>query len=201
MKLYYSPGACSLCCDIALNESGLGFDREKVDLKTKKTENDKDFTKINPKGYVPALELDNGEILSENGAILLYIADKAPTKQLAPAPQSEERHRLQEWLFYISTELHKSFGPFFNQEMPDKARDLAKDKLEKRFGLIENQLAKSEYLMGDQFSVADCYLFTMLRWLAKTPIKIEQWPAISKYFDKVKARPAVSATLDSEGLK
>ena len=200
MKLYYSPGACSLSCDIALQESGVKFTREKVDLKTKKTETGKDFNSINPKGYVPTLELDNGEILTECSVILQYIADKAPEKQLAPLATSFERYRLQEILIFLSTEIHKSFGPFFSADAPDKTKEMAREKITSRLKILEERLNKSAFLMGEQYTVADPYLFTLSRWLPKAGLKIEQWPSIAQFFETVKARPAVADTLKAEGI-
>ena len=200
MKLYYSPGACSLSCDIALQESGLAFTREKVDLKTKKTETGKDFNTINPKGYVPTLELDNGEILTECAVILQYIADKAPEKKLAPAATSFERYRLQEILIFLSTEIHKTFAPFFAADAPEKSKEMAREKLSVRLKVLDERLSKSIFLMGEQYSVADPYLFTLSRWLPKARLKIELWPSIAKFFETVKARPAVVDTLKAEGL-
>src|SRR5215831_2797803 len=164
MKLYYSPGACSLSPHIALHEAGLTHELVKVDLRAKKTEAGDDFTQINPKGQVPALLLDNGELLTEGPVILQMIADKVADKHLAPPSGSNERYRLQEWLNFITTELHKNFSPLFQPVIPDDVKAFFKDRLMGKFRYIEGQLAGRDYLLGKQFSVADGYLFVMLAW-------------------------------------
>ncbi len=198
MKLYFSPGACSLSPHIALREAGLTFDLERVDTRTHKTKGDVDFYGINPKGYVPVLELDNGQRLTEGPAIVQYIADRKPDSKLAPAPASEERYRLQELLNFLSSEVHKQFSPLFNPKTPDEGKDQAKANLARRFDLLSKNLEGKQYLMGDTFTVADGYLFTLLRWTAPTGIDLTKWPTLVALKDRVGARPAVKAALDAE---
>ena len=164
MKLYYAPGACSLSPHIALHEAGLAHELVKVDLRAKKLENGDDFLKVNPKGQVPALALDSGEIVTEGPVIVQMIADQAPAKNLAPARDSAERYKLLEWLNFITTELHKNIGPMFSPMLADDAKTFFKDRAMGKFKLIDNQLAGKDYLMGKQFTVADGYLFVMLAW-------------------------------------
>lgn len=200
MKLYYSPGACSLSPHIALSESGLKFDLVKVDLKAKTTESGDDYTKVNPKGSVPALGLDDGSVLTEGPAIVQMIADKAAGKNLAPANGSTERYRLQEWLNFISTDVHKSFGPLFQPALSDETKQFFKDRIAKYFGYVDKQLAGKDYLMGSQFTVADGYLFVMLAWAGRMKIDISAFPNLVAYQARVGARPAVVAAMTSEGL-
>ena len=200
MKLYYSPGACSLSPHITLCESGLPFDLVKVDLKAKTTEAGDDYTKINPKGSVPALGLDDGSVLTEGPAIVQMIADKAAGKNLAPANGSTERYRLQEWLNFISTDLHKSFGPLFAPTLSDETKQFFKDRIAKYFGYADKQLAGKDYLMGSQFTVADGYLFVMLAWADRMKIDTSAFPNLTAYKARVAARPNVQAALKSEGL-
>lgn len=200
MKLYYSPGACSFSPHIVLHETGLPFETERVDLKTKKTAAGSDYDTINPKSYVPALVMKNGELLTEGPAIVQYLADLVPEKELAPPSGTLERYRLQEWLNYISSEIHKGFGMLFNPLAPEDMKNAAKARLAKRFGFAATALEGKSYLMGDTFTVADAYLFTMLRWTRSFGIDLSPWPALSAYFDRVAARPAVVATLKAEGL-
>lgn len=199
MKLYYSSGACSLSPHIVLAESGLAFDVEKVDFSTMKTERGADFSKTNPKGYVPCLELDNGQVLTEGSAIVQYIADQVPQKKLAPPAGTMERYRLMEWLNFIATELHKGFSPLFNPKLPDDLKAKTVERLGKRIGIVAKQLEKTRYLMGDTFTVADAYLFTILRW-APGNIDLSPWPALKTYQDRIQGRPAVYETLIGEGL-
>jgi glutathione S-transferase len=200
MKLYYSPGACSLSPHIALAEAGLAYTTEKVDLKTKKTETGADFFAINPTGYVPALVLDNGETLTEGPAIVQYIADLAPAKKLAPPAGSFERVRLQEMLNFISTELHKSFSPLFNPTAPEEWKTFTRGLIGRRLDVVEQKLAGRDYLMGD-FSVADGYLFTVLGWgrLVAVDVK-ENRPLVAAYLGRVMARPGVQQAMKEEGL-
>jgi glutathione S-transferase len=199
MKLYYSPGACSLSPHIVLNEGGFEYDLEKVNLGKHQTADGGDFYQVNPKGYVPTLKLDNGEVLTEGPAIVQYLADQRPELKLAPKAGTMDRYRLIEWLNFISTELHKGFGPFFHgasEEVKEKQRA----QLGKRFTYIDAQLKGKQYLLGDTFTVADVYLFVMLTWLPKTGIDLGQWPALNDYFARVGARPRVKATMQKEGL-
>ena len=203
MKLYYSPGACSLASHIALREAGADFDIEKVDLGKKLTETGEDFRAINPKGYVPAMKMDNGEVLTEGVAMLQYIADQAPKSGLAPGPTSFERYRLQEWLNYITTEIHKGIGQFFSDDLKASSyAPAAHAKADTRLDYIEHQLKaqKSDYLMGEAFTVADAYLFTTLRWAPKNGFDLAKYPALKAYMSRVAARPAVKKALEAEGI-
>jgi glutathione S-transferase len=199
MKLYYSPGACSLSPHIILREAGYKFDLEKVDLGTKKTAAGDDFTKINPKGYVPVLQLDDGQLLTENISIDEYLADHKEASGLAPKSGSLERYRLVEWLAFISTEIHKQFGPLFKPDTPAATQQAQKDQLAKRFDYVDAQLRGKKFLLGD-FSVADAYLFTVLRWTEKVGIDLSRWPELGNYMQRVAARPQVKAALEAEGL-
>jgi len=200
MKLYYSPGACSLSPHIVLREAGLNFDLEKVDLTTKKTASGGDYTEKNPKGYVPALLLDDGQLLTEGPAIVQYLADRVPEKQLAPAAGSMERYRLMEWLNYISTELHKGFSPLFHPKAPEEWKLIAVETLGRRIALVAQQLGSSSYLMGEKFTVADAYLFTVLGWARYVKLDLSPWPVLADYLKRIAARPAVKAAMLAEGL-
>ena len=198
MKLYYSPGACSLSPHIALCEAGLDADTERVDLRAKKTASGADYRTVNPKGQVPALQLDDGTVLTEGPAVVQYIADQAPSKQLAPAAGTLERYRLMELLNFVSTELHKSFSPLFKPDTPDDYKPIARRNLSERFELAAGMLGDKPYLMGERFTVADGYLYVMLTWAKKMGIDLAQWPALGGYFDRVSARPAVQQALEAE---
>jgi glutathione S-transferase len=200
MKLYYSPGACSLSPHIALLEAGLPYDLVKVDLRAKKLENGDDYLKVNPKGQVPALALDNGEVVTEGPVIVQMIADKAKDKNLAPARDSTERYKLQEWLNYITTELHKNFGPMFSPVLADDAKAFFKDRVMGKFRYVESQLAGRDYLMGKQFTVADGYLFTMLAWADRLKFDLSGLNNLLAYKARVGARPKVQEALTREGL-
>jgi glutathione S-transferase len=201
MKLYYSPGACSLSPHIALLEAGLPYDLVKVDLKAKKLENGDDYLKVNPKGQVPALALDSGELVTEGPVIVQMIADKAAAKNLAPARDSAERYKLQEWLNFITTELHKNFGPMFSPVLSDDAKAFFKDRVMAKFKYIDSQLPGRDYLMGKQFTVADGYLFTMLSWADRMKFDLAALPNLVAYKARVGARPKVQEALVKEGLK
>ncbi len=196
MKLYYTPGACSLADHIALIESGLPFEKEKVDLKTKRTETGEDFAAVNPKGYVPALRLDDGETLTENIAVLSYIADTSG--KLMPT-EDMPYWRVIETVAFISTELHKSFKPFFSPQADDAQREGAKSVLEKRFELMEHGLAGRSFIVGEDMTIADCYLFVMLMW-AKEKVGMPLPVQLGAYYERLKRRPAVSKALADEGL-
>jgi glutathione S-transferase len=200
MKLYYSPGACSLSPHIALHEAGLQHDLVKVDLKAKKTETGDDFTAINPKGQVPALMLDSGELLTEGPVIVQVIADKAAGKNLAPANGSEARYKMQEWLNFTTSELHKNFSPLFNPAIPDEVKKLFTDRVISKFKYADSQLAGRDYLMGQQFTVADGYLFVMLSWAERMKIDLSEMKNLMAYKARVAARPNVQAALKMEGL-
>ena len=200
MKLYYSPGACSLSPHIALLEAGLPYDLVKVDLRAKKLENGDDFLKVNPKGQVPVLVLDSGELVTEGPVIIQMIADKAAEKNLAPARDSTDRYKLLEWLNFITTELHKSFGPMFSPVLADEAKAFFKDRVMGKFRYVEGQLAGRDYLMGSQFTVADGYLFTMLSWADRMKFDLSAMPNLLAYKARVAARPKVQEALTKEGL-
>jgi glutathione S-transferase len=201
MKLYYAPGACSLSPHIALLEAGLPYDLVKVDLRAKKLENGDDYLKINPKGQVPALALDSGELITEGPVIVQMIADKVPAKNLAPARDSTERYKLQEWLTYINGELHKNIGPLFNPALSDEAKGVFKDRAMGKFKYLDGQLAGRDYLMGKQFTVADGYLFVMLRWAESMKFDLSGLNNLMAYKDRIAARPKVDEALVKEGLK
>jgi glutathione S-transferase len=199
MKLYYSPGACSLSPHIALLEAGLPYDLVKVDLRAKKLENGDDYLKVNPKGQVPALALDSGELVTEGPVIVQMIADKAG-KNLAPARDSAERYKLLEWLNYITGELHKNFGPMFSPVLADEAKAFFKDRVMGKFKYVDSQLAGRDYLMGQHFTVADGYLFTMLTWADRMKFDLSAFPNLLAYKARVAARPRVQEALTKEGL-
>ena len=200
MKLYYASGACSLSPHIVAREAGIAIDTVKVDLTTKKTEDGQDFLVLNPKGYVPALCLDNGQILTEGPAIVQYLADQKPASRLAPSAGTMERYRLQEWLSFLGTELHKSFSPLFNQASSDDAKRAAKENITKRFTYLEQKLAGSKYLMGETFTVADAYAFTIVNWANFVGIDLKPYPNLSAYLGRIGARPKVQEALKAEGL-
>lgn len=198
MKLYFSPGACSMNPHIMLREAGMKFDLEKVDLGSHKTANGKDFYGINPKGYVPALELDNGQVLTENQAIVQYVADQKPEAKLAPANGTMERYRMQEWLGFIGTEIHKAFSPLFNPNISEADKKAAFDKLTKRFEFINKNLEGKQYLMGDHFTAPDSYTFVMLQWAQHHKLDLSRFANLKAYGERIAARPAVKATLEAE---
>jgi len=200
MKLYYSPGACSLSPHIALLEAGLPYDLVKVDLRAKKLENGDDFLKVNPKGQLPVLALDSGELVTEGPVIVQMIADKAAGKNLAPARDSAERYKLLEWLNFITAELHKNFGPMFSPVLADDAKAFFKDRVMGKFKYIDGALAGHDYLMGKNFTVADAYLFTMLSWADRMKFDLSSMPNLVAYKARVGARPKVQEAMTKEGL-
>jgi glutathione S-transferase len=200
MKLYYSPGACSLSPHIVLRESGLAFEPVLASTKTHKLQDGTDYYGINPKGYVPLLELDNGERLSEGPVIVQYIADQVPAKKLAPPAGTMARYRLQEWLNFITSELHKGFSPLFNPAVPEDARPVFRAKLVDRFKWVDSQLAGRQYLMGDEFSVADAYLFTVASWGGYVGVDTSGLANLGAFMERMKARPAVQEAMKAEGL-
>lgn len=200
MKLYYSPGACSLSPHIVLCETGTEATLVKVDLATKTLPDGSDFRAINPDGYVPVLELDDGSRLTEGPAIVQYLADAAGADTLAPANGTMARYRLQSMLNFISTELHKGFSPLFNPRMPEEAKALARERLAERIGGIEARLATADYLMGEEFTVADAYLFTVLSWSRMVGVSLTPFPKVRAYIDRIRRRPAVVAAMKAEGL-
>jgi glutathione S-transferase len=198
MKLYFAPEACSLSPHIVLEELGLPFTLVKVDTKTKKTADGRDFLAINKKGYVPVLELDNGERLTEGPAIVQYLADLKPGAKLAPANGTFERTRLQEWLNFISTEIHKTYSPMFNAALPEAAKSIFKDKLIQRYAFVATTLDKQDYLLGSRFTVADAYLFVVTRWAAHFDIDVDRWPALARFMERVAARASAIIALQTE---
>lgn len=199
MKLFYSPGACSLSPHILLREAGLSFTPVRVDLKTHKTEDGADFYAISAKGYVPALQLDDGSMLTEGVAIDLWIADQVPAAGLAPR-EGLDRYRMIELLTFIATELHKNMGGLFVPGLPDATREMITQRLTARLGLIEQQLTGRTWLTGEQFTVADAYLFTVAGWAKWVKFDLSPWPQLGAYLARVAARPAVQAALKAEGL-
>lgn len=200
MKLYYSPGACSLSPHIALKEAGLPFDLVRVDLKAKKLEDGSDYLALNPKGQVPALGLDDGEMLTEGAVIVQKIADLVPQKHLAPACGTSDRYRLQEWLNFIASELHKNFSPLFQPALSDDTKAFFRDRLMGKFKYIDQTLKGRDYLMGGQFTVPDAYLFTMLSWADRMGMDLSALANLSAYKARVAARPKVQEALSAEGL-
>jgi len=200
MKLYYAPGACSLSPHIVASEAGINLDLEKVDLQSKSTATGQDYSQINPKGYVPALQLDNGEVLTEGPAIVQYLADQKPASKLAPPAGTFERYRLQEMLGYLNSEIHKSYGPMFNPAITPAERADKIAYLYKRYTLIEQQLSKHKFLLGDQFTVADAYLFTVTNWADHLKVDLSKFPKLQAFEKAVAARPAVQKALRAEGL-
>ena len=200
MKLYYSPAACSLAPHIALYEAGLTFDAVLASTKTHKLADGTDFYSINPLGYVPVLELDDGTRLTEGAAILQYIADQKPEQQLAPANGTMARYQLQSLLHFISTEIHKNFAPLFKPGMPAEAQQMARDSLAGRLTWIDGQLAGKQYLMGDTFTVADGYLFNVTNWAAFVKLDLSPYANINALRARVAARPAVQQAMKAEGL-
>ena len=198
MKLYLTPHACSLSPHIALREAGIPFDIEVVDLGTKKTKSGGNYASVNPKGYVPALEIEGGQVLTEGPAIVQYIADQKPASKLAPPAGSFERYRLQEWLNFITSELHKSFSPLFSDQTPAAWKETLKTRIAGRFDMLSKSLQGKDYLMGSTFTVADAYLFVILSWTGHVGIDLSKWPVLAAYFERIKARPAVKAALDAE---
>ena len=199
MKLYYFAGACSLASNISLREAGLPFQLVKVDRRTRKADG-VDFNEVNPKGYVPALALDNGEVLTENIAVLQYIADRNPAAKLAPPAGTMERYRLMEWLAFISTEIHKSFSPLFREELHAEVKQHARKNLAGRLDYLNRAIGGRPFLMGEQFTVADAYLFTVFGWGRHLNIDQAQWPQLQRHAERVGARPHVIEALKSEGL-
>ena len=200
MKLYYSPGACSLAPHIVLNEAGLAYETEKVDLATKKTAAGGDFLAVNPKGYVPAITLDDGQLLTEVQVLLRYVADQKPQSNLMPKPGTMERYRVEEWMNYIASELHKSYSPLFRPNTPEEYKTIVRGNLAKRLALLDRALAGKQYLMGNAFTAADAYAFTILRWSAFTKVDLSPYANIKAYMARMEARPKVQQTLKEEGL-
>jgi glutathione S-transferase len=200
MKLYYMPGACSLSPHIVAREAGIEIQLVKVDGKTKRTEDGADFLAINPKGYVPTLQLDSGEVLTEGPAIVQYLADLKPASGLAPANGTLARYHLQEVLGYINSEIHKAYSPLFKPDTPEATRQERKEYLHKRYALLDAVLAKQTWLLGEQFTAADAYLFTVTNWARHVELDLSAFPAILAFQKRVVSRPAVEAAMDAEGL-
>ena len=200
MKLFYSPGACSLSPHIVLRETKQAFTLEKVDLMQKKTESGKNYLTINPKGQVPALLLDDGNLLTEGVAIVLYLADKMPHSHLIAPTDNLSRYQTIAWLTYISSELHKSFSPLFNSKTPEKYKAILREKLKAQFNYLDEVLKKDEYLQGNHFTVADAYLFTILRWAFAMKFDLNQYKHLLIYFDRIEKRPSVQAALAAENI-
>lgn len=201
MKLYYKSGACSLSPHIVLREAGLDFSIEKVDLATKKTETGDDFLAVNPKGQIPTLLLNDGSILTEGVAIVQYLADQKPDRQLMPEQGTLARYHALEWLNYIATELHKGFSPLFNPKTPDDFKAVTREALSKKFAYVNESLKDNQFLLGARFSVADAYLFTVMGWAKALKFDLSALTELNAYLDHVAARPAVDAALTAEGLK
>ena len=200
MKLYYSPAACSLAPHIALREAGLAFGLEKVDLKTKKTERDADYLRVNPKGYVPALQFDDGTVLTEIPAILQWVADEVPEKQLVPAAGTMDRYHMVEWLNFIATEVHRYMSALFRPDLPEATRTWLVETLTRRLDYVQQQLAARPYLTGEHYSVADGYLFVVLNWARWVKFDLAPWSRVVDLVARVTARPQVQAALKAEGL-
>ena len=200
VKLYFSPGACSLSPHIVLRESGLPFELEQVNLQAKKLKSGGDFLEINPKGQVPVLKLDSGDILTEGPAIVQYVADQKPESGLAPKAGTLPRYHVQEWLNFITSELHKSFTPLFRPNTPEEYVKISKENLAGKFNVLDKALGKNQYLMGDKFTVPDAYAFTVVGWSKYKDIDLSRWPNLKGYMDRVGARPKVQEAMKAEGL-
>jgi glutathione S-transferase len=200
MKLYYSPGACSLSPHIVSREAGIDLELERADLAQKRTETGKDFWSVNPKGQVPVLETDNGQKLTEGPVIVQYLADQKPGSGLVPAPGTIDRYRVQEWLNFVASEMHKTYGPLFRPTTPEEFKVLSREVIGKRIVWLDKELAGKQYLMGDKFTVADAYLFTVLRWSPRVGVDLSKSANVTAYVDRVAARPKVQEALKAEGL-
>ncbi len=200
MKLYFAPGACSMAPHIVLREAGYRFEMDKVDHATKRTASGEDFRQVNPNGYVPALKLDDGQVLTEGAVIMQYLADQRLESGLAPKAGTMERYRLMEWLNFISSEVHKTLGALFNPKITPEWRDNQVALFGRRCNYLAQALGNKPYLMGDKFSIADAYLFTVLSWTGYLKVDMGQWPTLKDYLARVNARPAVKETMRAEGL-
>jgi glutathione S-transferase len=201
MKLYYLKGACSLASYISLFETGVKFEAAAINRATKKTGDGEDFNAVNPKGYAPALRLDNGQVITENVAVLQYIADLKPEARLAPPAGTLERYRLVEWLAFINSEVHKNFSPLFAPTASDDVKNFARGNLTRRLDWLDSQFASRSFLMGEQFTVADAYLFVVLGWVGHVGLDIAKWPKLQAFQQRVSTRPSVDQALKAEGLK
>jgi glutathione S-transferase len=201
MKLYYTPGACSMAPHIVLREANVAFDLVKADIRAKKLEDGSSYLAINPKGAVPALQLDDGTVLTENAAILQYVGDLAPESGLFPPLGDFQRYRVLEWLNYVATELHKGFGPLWNPSSPDDVKETTRGLIGKKFDFVQEQLGEQAYLLGDTFTLPDAYLFVILNWTGIHDIDLARWPGLTAYQQRVAQRPRVAETLGAEGLR
>lgn len=199
MKLYYSPGACSMASHLVVNELALNCQLAKVDLAAKKVEQI-DYKKVNSKGMVPALELENGDVLTEGAVIMQYLADQAPNSKLFAPPGTWTRYQLQELVNYIATEVHKSFSLLWNREMPTEAKALVQKNISRHLDILSSKLSDQPYLLGNEYTIADSYLFTILNWSPWLKFDLTPWPQLSAYVERIKARPATLKTLKAEGL-
>jgi glutathione S-transferase len=200
MKLYYSPGACSLAPHIVAREAGLSLDLEKVDLANRTTAAGRSYLEVNPKGYVPALEVQDGTVMTEVSALIQYLADQDPQAGLIPAAGTPERYKVLEWIGFISTEIHKGFGPLWNPTTPDAVKQATKERLFQRFAYLDQQLDGRSYLMGERFTVADAYLFVVVNWTNFHGLSLGDYPNLAAFMDRVAARPKVQEALQAEGL-
>lgn len=200
MKLYYSPGACSLAVHILLNETGIDYQLIKVDLASRTTETGERFSLINPKGYVPALLLDDGSLMTETAVLLQYLAERSQQSQLLPLPPDPRRYQILQWLNFLTTEIHKNFGPLFNPRLPANCREFFLNNLAYRFKTLQHQLSQSDYLAGDAFSILDPYLFTMLSWCRLVDLDLNLWPELARYRQRLSTRPAIQQALAQEEL-
>jgi glutathione S-transferase len=200
MKLYYAPGACSLSPHIVSREAGIDLEFERADIAQKKTESGKDFWGVNPKGQVPVLEIDDGQKLTEGPVIVQYLADQKPDSGLVPAAGTTNRYRVQEWLNFVASEMHKTYGPLFRPTTPEEFKVLSRELIGRRVAWLDKELAGKQYLMGDKFTVADAYLFTVLRWSPRVGVDLSKSPNVTAYMDRVAARPKVQEALKAEGL-
>ncbi|HEY3919009.1 MAG TPA: glutathione transferase GstA [Stellaceae bacterium] len=200
LKLYFAPGACSLSPHIALREAGLDFTLEQTDLRSKQTKSGGDIRKDNPKGMVPVLVLDNGEVLTEGPAIVQWIADQKPGSGLAPAAGTIARYHLMEWLNFITSELHKSYSPLFSPTVPEEYKQTVRETLAKKYAFVDEKLAGKSYLMGEQFTVADGYLFTVTNWARIVKFDLTPYPNVHAFMERVRARPKVQEAMRAEGI-
>ncbi len=201
MKLYYAPGACSLAAHIVAREAGLPLGLDKVDLASHTTQGGQNYRSVNPKGYVPAIALDDGSVLTEVAAIIQYLADEGSGSGLAPANGTMERYRLIEWITFISSEIHKGFGPLWNPSTPDAVKAATKEKLATRFAYLDKILAAQPFLTGSTFTIADAYLFTVVNWTNYHHVDLSPFPNLRAFQDRVASRPKVQEVLEAEGLK
>lgn len=200
MKLYFVPGTCSMAAHIVLREAGFAFESDRMDPATRRTAGGEDYLKVNPKGYVPALRLDDGQVLTEVGVILQYLADQKPETGLAPRPGTLERYRLMEWLSFVSSEIHKTFSPLFNPAIVPEMKEDRLNLLGRRLDFLATSLDGKPFLLGEKFCVADAYLFTVLNWSHRLRIDLDRWPNLRDYLVRVSSRPAVQAAMKTEGL-